>query len=199
MAQPLRKRVRRVLVGAAAALVPACASHEPPSADQSPAAPPDLAGRTVILLPVQRTRGAHVDGLDAELAFWLGERGTDVEWVLPAAIDAALARSPGLGIEPRSLDVSTFLAAEVRRVGDPLFGDLRRLSAILDARFALLPVAGGYVGEGDAGRTEIVAALIDAHGGAVLWFGVVAGEAGPASSPAVAASAAQAFARTLFP
>ena len=46
---------------------------------------------------------------------------------------------------------------------------------------------------------EIAAAIIDTLGGRVLWFGVVGGGTGDQADPALAASAAQALARTLFP
>jgi hypothetical protein len=151
-----------------------------------------------MLLPVQG-RGGVPDGLDDELAFWLAERGRNVHWVLPDAIDEVVARSPTLGIRPRSLEVSVFHYAEVRNIGDPLFGDLRRLGALVDARYAILPVAAGYVTRAEGVRVEIAAAIIDTLGGRVLWFGVVGGGTGDQADPALAASAAQALARTLFP
>src|SRR5687768_12917011 len=92
----------------------------------------------VLVLPVQAPGNAP---LDAELAYWLGERARQVKWVLPASIDRTLARNPGMGIRPRELEVGVFKRAQVKRIGDPLFGDLRRLAAIFDTRVALLPIA----------------------------------------------------------
>ena len=199
----MRGSTARWLTGAATILLVAalaCAKHEPPSADSPPPLPPDLTGQTVILLPVQAARGVEPSSLDAELAYWLADRGRGVRWVLPEAIDRALSRSPGMGLDPRALDVSIFFRAEVRRIGDPLFGDLRRLGALLDARWALVPVGGGYVSQPEgSGRVEVSAALIDTLRGTVLWFGVAGGEPGDAGSPTVVASAAQSFARTFIP
>lgn len=199
MAAPVRRKARAAAVGLAIAAAAACMRREPPSAGRPAPAPPDLAGRSVMLLPVQPGSGAVPPGLDAELAFWLTERAPGVTWVLPAAIDRALARSPTLGIRPRALAVSSFMRAEVRRIGDPLFGDLRRLGALVQARYALVPVAGAYIPRPEGGRVEVAAALIDTIGGRVLWFGVVGGEPGDAGSAAVVASAAHALARALFP
>ncbi|MGH7507377.1 MAG: hypothetical protein ACRELX_17115, partial [Longimicrobiales bacterium] len=62
--------------------------------------------------------------------------------------------------------------------------------------YALLPVAAGWVPDSTgSGRVEMLVALIDTRGGAVRWYGALAGDAGPADSPATAASAAQALAR----
>ncbi len=95
--------------------------------------------------------------------------------------------------------MSVFHRAEVRRIGGPLYSDLRGLGALVDARYALIPVAGGYVQRPAGGRVEVAVAIIDTFGGDVLWFGVVGGEAGDAGSRAVVASAARSLARSLFP
>src|SRR5690625_3425559 len=203
-AQGRRVRLARVAlvasIGFVSVVLTGCATREPPGADQPPPPPPHLAGQGVMLLPVQPTRGAGPAGLDEELAYWFGEHARAVRWVFPPTLERALERSPGLGIHLRSLAVSSFFRAEVRRIGDPLFGDLRRLSALVDARFAIVPIAAAYVERpGEDGRVEIAAAVIETVGGRVHWFGVIAGESGPEDAPATAASAAQALARTLFP
>jgi hypothetical protein len=187
--------------------VAGCMRKPVPSADRPPPPPPDLTGATVMVLPVQpgdwvgggRRRPAPA-ALEAELAYWLEERAPRVRWTFPPALEKALARSPALDIRLRELAVSSFLRMEVERIGDPLYGDLRRLGALADARYALVPVAANYVEYGDGpGHVEVAAALIDTIGGAVLWFGVVKGESGPADDPAAAATAAAALARALFP
>jgi len=154
-----------------------------------------------MVLPAQAAPGAAapgaepVPGLDAEIGFWLAELGSRTRWVLPPEIDRALERSPSLRIRPRALAVGSFHVAEVRNIGDPLFGDLRALNALLNARYALVPVSAEYAPDpAGPGRVEIRAALIDTLGGAVLWYGAVAGERGPAADPAVVASAARALA-----
>lgn len=159
-----------------------------------------------MVLPAQsaaggRVGGEPVPGLDAEIAYWLGELGPRVSWVLPPDIEKALARSPSLDIRLDALAVSSFHRARVEIIGDPLFGDLRSLNALVNARYALLPVAAGYVpGQPpEQGRVEVHVALIDTLGGRVLWFTAVGGDRGLEGTPAVIASAARALARAVLP
>ncbi|MBI4544978.1 MAG: hypothetical protein HY703_07285 [Gemmatimonadetes bacterium] len=218
----------RALAAGLLAAAGACASKAPPSAERPPPPPPDLAGMTVMVLPLQpgtwpgsvaaapprqpasgQPAGRAAEGagtgreqhdVDSEIAYWLGERGPRVRWVFPPRLERALARTPALGIQLHSLAVSSFYRAKVQRIGDPLFGDLRRLGALVDARYALLPVAGGYVAAVAGGsQVEIAAALIDTIGGDVLWFGVFRGVAGDLQDPALIPTAAQALARGLIP
>lgn len=174
---------------------------EPPSPDQPQAAPPDLTGQRVMVLPAQpaagsSTVGAPVPGLDEEVAFWLAESAPRVEWVFPPEIERALARSPSLDIHIDALPVGSFHRARVERIGDPLFGDLRALNALVNARYALVPVAAGYVPDtAGGGRVEMNVALIDTIGGRVLWFGAVAGDAAAAGAAEGVASAARSLAR----
>jgi hypothetical protein len=136
-----------------------------------------------------------VPGLDREIEFWLRDAAPRVSWVFAPEIERSLARSPSLRIEIRALAVSSFHRAQVQNIGDPLFGDLRSLNALLDARVALIPVAATWVRDASGGgRVELAVALIDTLGGRVIWFGAIAGEPGAEGSSAVAASAARALA-----
>ena len=151
-----------------------------------------------MVFPVQEITG--VDGnADAELAFGLQSRGEGVGWILPGALQRAMERSPGLGVRIRGLPVGMFLTSEVRRVGDPLYGDIRRLGELVDARVALIPVrlwAGA--GEETPGAARLAATLIDVRTGRVVWFGVVEGDPHAPADPRLLASAADALARTLL-
>ena len=140
--------------------------------------------------PVERA------ALDAEIGFWLEQTAPRTKWLMPEAIDRALARSPGLAINPRALSVSVFQHAQVRRIGDPLFGDLYRLAAVLSANVAVVPVGAEYIGL-DAGQAvlTIAAAVINPQDGTVIWFGIIAGGEKGVDSQGAVASAAQAFAR----
>jgi hypothetical protein len=94
---------------------------------------------------------------------------------------------------------------------DPLHSQLRSLTALLDARLVILPLAvwyerdptgtGGSGGERSAaaaepgaeappGRAKMRLALLDARRGAILWRGDVAGADAPPDSPAAVATLA---------
>lgn len=134
--------------------------------------------------------------LDAEIAYWLPQLAPKTKWVLPELIDRVLTRSPSLVIDPRALAVGSFHRAQVRRIGDPLFGDLRRLAAVLDAQLAVVPIAAEYLGSEPAAAAPTVAtAVINALNGTVIWFGVIEGTEKGVNSQGAVAAAAQAFAR----
>ena len=189
-----------MIVGAVGLALGCAGRHSAPVAGAQSGAVPDLRGRQVMLFPAQSVRGL-AEGMDVELelAFALTGRGSQVLWILPAEIRSALARSPGLQVPLDALPVGVFLRAEVDRVGDPLFGYLRRLGALTGADLALIPVEIRYRAAADTvlGATEIAAALLSARNGRVYWFGVVEGQGGGAEDPGSLASAADALARRL--
>jgi hypothetical protein len=152
-----------------------------------------------MVLPVQAQVGVGGDA-DAELAFALAARESSVRWVFPPRLGRAIEGAPGLGARMRDLPVGMFMQIEVERVGDPLYGDLLRLAALVDAEVALIPVQ-LVPGARDAnGQITLVTAvaLIAVRSGRVLWFGLVDGEAGDPGSPGVLASAMELLARTLL-
>jgi len=190
----------RCLVAILAAVGAGACAHTsaPPEPGTSQGTPPDLRGSRVMVLPLQDNRGVEGD-VDAELAFGLNERGRGVEWILPAKLQDALDRSPGLSTSLHGLAVGNFEAAEVRRVGDPLYGDLRRLSALVDGEVALIPVsATAQPDSTGAVAVRLATALVHVRTGRVLWFGVVQGDAGPPEDPRALASAVDRLARTLL-
>ncbi|MFQ5536307.1 MAG: hypothetical protein ACE5GJ_02530 [Gemmatimonadota bacterium] len=172
--------------------------HAPPQPGQSLGVPPDLRGQKVMLLPVQQLLGVPPE-VDAELAFALESRSRDVDWILPARLERAVRGAPGIRTGVRGLGVGMFLRAEVRRVGDPLYGQLRRLAALVDAVAALVPIqAEAVTTESGERALRVSAALIDVRTGRVMWFGVEEGETGEAGDPGALASMADALARTLL-
>jgi hypothetical protein len=194
----VRRLARRALTAAVVAALAACVSPRAQSASNAPAPAPDLRGRTVMILPAQPGREGAPAGFDAELEYWLADLAPGVRWISPAAVERAVARTPEFAIELRALSGAALVGIAYRRgerIGDPLYGDLRRAGALVDARYALLPVVYASSADG-AGRGEVTAALIDTMGGGVLWYATVAGEAG---AEAAIASAAQALARTFSP
>jgi hypothetical protein len=172
---------------------------EAPSPANTTTLPPDVRGYTVMVLPVQAEVGVGGDA-DAELAFALSSLEGGVNWVFRSRLDAAAERSPGIGARTTGLPVGMFLRVEVQRVGDPLYGDLRRLAALVGADVALIPILVAP-GEADAGGLvplQTTVTMIDVRSGRVIWFGVVAGEPGELSDPGTLASAMDRLARRLL-
>lgn len=207
-----RRRARFRLAAAVAALAllalaGACGHRRvaPPTVDSPPSPPPDLGGRSVMVLPAQAaasTPASLATAFDHEAAYWLADRAPRVKWTFPPQLEQALAEAPGLGIDVHALAVGQFSRMRVQSIGDPLFGDLRRLGAVADARYALLPtrlVLVPATPPATGVTLEVAAALIDTMGGDVLWFGVVRGETGDVQDAAVPATAARALARALIP
>lgn len=195
----VRRRAPRLAVVATLAAVGCGGTAEPPAPGASRGLPPDLRGRRVMVLPVQ-DRGGVPGTVDPELLFQLRDRAPGVEWIPHEEIEERLERSPGLQAEVRGLPVGVFRSAEVRRIGDPLYGQLRRMAALVDAPVALLPVAVALRAAGSPGEVvaRFQAALVDVRTGRVLWFGVEEGRSGPARDAAVLASAVDALARSLL-
>ncbi len=173
-------------------------SAAPPEPGTVRGAAPDLRGWRVVVLPFQQVLGVPGDP-DAELAFVLKDRGRGVSWVFPPEIDEVLARTPNVSARTRGLPVAYFLAAEVNRVGDPLYGELRRIAALTDGDAVLLPVhAALEPGEGGTARVTVTLALIDPRTGRVVWFGYLEGGAYPPGDPRALASAVEEVARRLL-
>lgn len=168
------------------------------SGDGEPAPPPaapDLSGARVMIVPV---RPGEPAGLEAELTARLTERGAATDWVVPEQVRRTVEQNPASGFDlgaPRRL---VNLGAGQLRIQDPLYGDLRRLGAILDAGFALVPLGTQERTDSLGVAVDLAAVLVSIRGGRVLWSHTARG--GPtASMEAGAVAAAASLARTLIP
>ncbi len=194
-------RLRAWFVVAACALSACGGTSPPPQPGQNRGIAPDLRGRRVIVLPVQLVQGVPGD-VDAELAFTLRDRGREVAWVFEDEIEQVLARAPAVRARTRGLPVGVFLQAEVQRVGDPLFGEFRRLGALMDAEVVLLPVEVSFEAnqaiEGAVPKVRLTVVLVSARTGHVIWFGIEEGGEFSRQDPRGLASAVENLARTML-
>ena len=170
-----------------------------PSAGDSQGIVPDLRGRRVMVFPVQLQAGVPGD-TDPEISFVFRNRSAEVTWIFPDELEAVVARSPAIDTAVRGLPVRVFLSAEVRRISDPLWGQLLRLGALTNSDIALIPVAvrPGASGVGGTSVVEIVATILNVRTGRVIWFGVVAGRPGSVADFGSVASAVEELAETLL-
>lgn len=154
-----------------------------------------------MVLPFQQSAGVPGD-LDAELAFALRDRTADVAWVPEDEVVEILRRSPAVQAQTRGLPVGNFLVAEVDRVGDPLYGHLRRISGLVDAQGILIPILASVAPAGDVEgaepRVRVQAALVEPRSGRVLWYGVEESGDYPVDDPRALASAVERLAGSLL-
>lgn len=192
---PVAARLRNGAAPVAALLLIACGGARMGEPGPPPPAPA-LEGVRVMLLPA---RAGDPEQLDRELEFWLTDRAPATDWVLPAELQAAADRAPGWRLR---LDALPRRVEEVHRgelrVRDPLYGNLRRLGAVVDANYAFMPVAWVEAPDTAGVAGVLTAALVDVRGGRVLWMHTVRGEPSAGRDAAVT-SAAAALARSLLP
>lgn len=198
-----RRRVgfASVLTVAGAMSLAACglrSGAEPPGPGWERGGVPELRGARVLLLPVQRA-DRPAEEVDLELAHAMRQRGTAMEWTDAATLKEIAEAAGAMGADPARLAVAVFRAGEVRQIGDPLFGDIYRLAALVDANVVVLPLAA--YGEPDEvpDRESVIleAVLLDARTGRVLWQGILQGAPGAKNSPAPLASVADRLAARL--
>jgi hypothetical protein len=144
--------------------------------------------------------------IDRELEFWLTDRAPQAEWVLADELRRVVERTPGWRLRLDALPPGIAdIGGGNLRVRDPLFGDLRRLAAVTDAGYAVLPLSVAAVADtaasaagGFATALQLTVALADARSGRVVWLGSVRGEGAADSEARRAASVAEALARALL-
>ncbi len=200
-------------------------------AQQEAVGVPSLPGGVpVVMLPVQSavplpsgawpagasSRRALLEQANAEIHFAFEELGTGADdWHTPREIVDLAARNPTLNVEPRSVAASLLQgAAKGDRVPAPLHGQLRRISALFDTRYMMIPLALGWdpdsttASTGDTaasadsaagpgasearttGRAALDMALVDIRRGLVMWRGTLYGERAARDSPAILATLA---------
>lgn len=163
-------------------------------APEPPPPPLDLAGARVMLLPARP--GAPPE-LDRELVFWLTDRAPGTDWIRPDEIERTVAANPASNFDLRGPRRVVDVGGGELRVRDPLYGDLRRLGAILDAPLALVPIGTRASTDSLGVTVRLTAVLVSIRGGRVLWMHTVHG--GPTRTAANAvAGAAETLARTLI-
>ena len=164
-----------------------------------------LAGGSVLILPI----GALVLGDSAALNPDLVARRYGLSAIAGAALDSALRRgapavkwfglaeqrralrmAPAMGIDASRMETDYLLNPRVESMVDPLWAQLRTLTALMDTRTAVAPAgvridrrSGSYV-------AEYVLVLVDARSGKVLGRGRTMGAL--AATPEAALSSAAA-------
>lgn len=212
--RPLRSRGRPWRLGPARGGLPlalaltlaACGGGETGEPGPEPGTAVDLRGAEVMVLPVQRVTGTDDSGasartLDAEIEYWTGERAAGLAWTYPPELARVVRRTPQLELNTEALSAAS-LRGDGDYITDPLLGQLRGLGAVVGRRLALVPYQADLMPPPTGGEERLVRvrlALVDTHGGRILWRGAIDGEPAPAGDGAAMASAGRAIARRLIP
>ncbi len=194
--------LRRALPGLVLCLSACGGSAEPPLSTLPSAG---MAGQRMAVVPVQRP-GDYAAEAENEMVYALERREGSATWIFPDDVRSRMSRAPGLDAPVDALPVDLFLRAEVERVGDPLYGMLRRIAAVTDADRVLIPVGVSYrpereneEGEVEESAVQVLAAVVDVLTGRVLWLGVAEGDADGVDDPGGLPRAMEALAATLLP
>jgi hypothetical protein len=164
-----------------------------------------LAGGSVLILPVgalvlsdsaalnpdlvaRRYGLAAAAGVALDSAFRNG--APSVKWLGLAEQRHAIRMAPALGIDPGRLETDYLLSPHVESMVDPLWAQLRTLTALMGTRTAVAPAGVRLDRRGGGYTAEIVLVLVDARTGKVLGRGRTVGSV--AATPEAALSTAAA-------
>ena len=187
--------VRNSLSLLALALVTGCGGKQQETPKQPepspylnrPLATPALAGQKVAVLPLtlavpdaalsddsligRRTRVlAWADSLLGEA---LQARAPEVTWVLPPELRRAARRASGIAPEPDRMGHAILRDPSFKIVPDPLRSQLRTLTALVDARYVLVPATAVFLKEPDGRvKIEMMLVLVDSRTGDPGWHSI---------------------------
>ncbi|HVM43438.1 MAG TPA: hypothetical protein VMT77_08020 [Gemmatimonadales bacterium] len=146
----------------------------------SAAQDPDLVARRFAL--------ASQAGAALDSAFRRG--APSVKWLGLAEQRRALRMAPALGIDPSRLETGYLIDPHQDAMADPLWGQLRELTALVDARTAVAP-AGVRIDRVGAGYVaEYVLVMVDPRSGRVLGRGRMVGPVAATPEAALTSGAA---------
>ena len=194
----------------AACARPAAQAPRPAPAPRAPEAPKpasampamDLGGQRVLILPVQTASGLNVsrERATAEVVFALGERDTRTVWITPDQLRSSMRRVPNYAPDPATLPPGAFEHHGERYIIGELAMRVRRYTALMDSRLALVLRDARWLPapDGATGMVRLTASMIDSRNGAVLWHGEADGEPGALPDAQAIATAAAALAARML-
>jgi hypothetical protein len=174
----------------------ACARSRPAEATPQPTAPlptAGLAGQKVVVFPLTliaadehlgwheplTPRRAALEQADSVLGDMLTSRSPEVTWVLPAELRQAARRGVGVTSDPDQMATSLLRSSGLRQIPDPLWSQMRTLTAIAGDRYVLVPASLFFLpatGDTTGGLAEMTLVLADVRTGAIGWRTVARGE-----------------------
>ena len=125
---------------------------------------------------------------DSLLSEQLEEHGLKGMWATPADVQRTAKRNAMYTADPRNLGaypVRNGVAPKKPQIVDPLASNLRRVVALHDARYLLMPVELRAEGGKDGGHLAVRLLLVDARLNTVLWQVDMPSERAVTYSPAL--------------
>ncbi|HWP37206.1 MAG TPA: hypothetical protein VNL18_06580 [Gemmatimonadales bacterium] len=183
-------------MGGAASMggVGGCRQAPPANGEPAPTAAlptAGLAGQKVVIFPLTLVatdealdwgeavgpRRAALDRADSALAESLKERAPEVTWVGPDELRRAARRGTGVFTDPDQMATALLRSPSLRQIPDPLWSQMRTLTATTGDRYVMVPAALVFVpGSAEPGRAELTVVLADVRTGAIGWRTVARGE-----------------------
>lgn len=125
---------------------------------------------------------------DSLLSEQLEEHGLKSMWATPADVQRTAKRNATYTADPRNLGaypVRNGVSPKKPQIVDPLASNLRRVVALHDARYLLMPVELHAEGGKDGGYLAVRLLLVDARLNTVLWQMDLPSERAATYSPAL--------------
>jgi hypothetical protein len=149
-----------------------------------------LGDSTGTLPQLETERNAILDIANHALDTALRRDARDVNWMGLEEQRRAARRNPTLGLNPERLPTAYTAPASVERIPDPLWAQVRTLSAVTGARYAVIPAAVRVTGRDSAYVGEYVLVGADTRSGGVVFRARVLGRPAPTLRAAFAAASA---------
>jgi hypothetical protein len=137
-------------------------------------------------------RTSLLEAANAALDTALRRDAREVTWQGLPEQRRAVRRNPTMGVDPDRLPTAELVGSRVDAVPDPLWSQLRTLSALTGARYAVVPAAVQISGRPGAYAASYVLVAVDARTGQVAWRGRSTGRAAATPQAALALAAAAA-------
>ena len=195
-------------------MLAACGGAAASSSDAAAAPPPQthplaaLAGQRLLILPVRYLSATDSLGwgsqagqavpylreLDREIAAALERRGLGSNWMLAERIIEVARRNRSMVADPATLAAERFRSGRLTTgsmVADPLASQLRSLTALADARLALLPVELRLEPHPAGARPVLRVVLVDTRTSMIRFAGEIEGEPSAALPPSLRSTLAE--------
>lgn len=139
--------------------------------------------------PLAGTEATVIPRVDSLLEAELTGRRLPAKWAFASTLSRSARRNPTYLTDPYAIRATQAILVQLRKPDDPLAepvaSQLRGLTGVSDARFALVPLDIRFEPVAPGGRAVLRLALVDTRAARVTWFGEVQGTPRDSYSPAV--------------